>query len=325
MFKNIMSQILKYVLTLVVASVVIFMALRIVPGNPAEIALGVTATEESVATLEASMGLDQPLPVQYWEWVSGMVRGDFGVSLSSGTDISPLVSDRLQVSLILMGLSMLLALALALPFGLWSARRAQKVDGVAITIASQIGIAIPSFLAAILLVSLVSIQWGWVPPNGWTVPAEDFPGFLSRIILPVISLGIVQAAIMTRYVRSAILDVMTEDFMRTARAKGLSVSQALRAHGLRNAALPVLTITGLQLTSLLVGAVVIEKVFVLPGLGSFLLQAVTARDLPTVQTIVMILVVFAVAVNAAVDVAYTIVDPRTRLARRPLRGMVAAA
>lgn len=309
---RIFRHLARYLVTLVVASIVIFVALRIVPGNPAEIALGVTATPDSVAALEKTMGLDRPLLSQYFSWVGGMLTGDFGTSLTSGKDISPLVADRLQVSLILVSASMVLALLLAVPLGVWAARRARHADGVAITALSQVGIAIPSFLAGVLLVAVFAIQLGWLPPNGWVVPNQDFGGFLARLVLPVFALGIVQAAIMTRYVRSAILDVMNEDFMRTARAKGLSVTQALWAHGLRNAALPVLTVTGLQMTSLLVGAVVIEKVFVIPGLGSMLLDSVTTRDLPTVQTIVMVLVLFAIVVNAAVDLAYTLVDPRTR-------------
>lgn len=309
---RIFRHLARYLVTLVVASIVIFVALRIVPGNPAEIALGVTATPDSVAALEKTMGLDRPLLSQYFSWVGGMLTGDFGTSLTSGKDISPLVADRLQVSLILVSASMVLALLLAVPLGVWAARRVRHADGVAITALSQVGIAIPSFLAGVLLVAVFAIQLGWLPPNGWVVPNQDFGGFLARLVLPVFALGIVQAAIMTRYVRSAILDVMNEDFMRTARAKGLSVTQALWAHGLRNAALPVLTVTGLQMTSLLVGAVVIEKVFVIPGLGSILLDSVTTRDLPTVQTIVMVLVLFAIVVNAAVDLAYTLVDPRTR-------------
>lgn len=309
---RIFRHLARYLVTLVVASIVIFVALRIVPGNPAEIALGVTATPDSVAALEKTMGLDRPLLSQYFSWVGGMLTGDFGTSMTSGKDISPLVADRLQVSLILVSASMVLALLLAVPLGVWAARRARHADGVAITALSQVGIAIPSFLAGVLLVAVFAIQLGWLPPNGWVVPNRDFGGFLARLVLPVFALGIVQAAIMTRYVRSAILDVMNEDFMRTARAKGLSVTQALWAHGLRNAALPVLTVTGLQMTSLLVGAVVIEKVFVIPGLGSMLLDSVTTRDLPTVQTIVMVLVLFAIVVNAAVDLAYTLVDPRTR-------------
>ncbi|QQU25074.1 ABC transporter permease [Corynebacterium ulcerans] len=302
----------KYALTLFIASVVIFVALRIVPGNPAEVALGVTATPEAVAKLSATMGIDKPLWEQYVSWIGGLLRGEFGTSLTSSTDISPIVADRLQVSLILVVLSMLFALMLAVPLGLWAARRSSHIDGILISALSQVGIAVPSFLAAILFISFFAVRLRWLPTNGWSVPDEDFSGFLVRLVLPVVSLGIVQAAIMTRYVRAAVMDVMREDFMRTARAIGLSSWQALRSHGLRNAALPVLTVTGLQLTSLLVGAVVIERVFVILGLGSLLLTAVTNRDLPTVQTIVMILVVLAIVVNAIVDMAYVVVDPRTR-------------
>ncbi|CAB0775470.1 ABC transporter permease [Corynebacterium diphtheriae] len=302
----------KYVTTLIAASILIFFALRIVPGNPAEVALGVTATPEAVAQLSSSMGLDRPIVEQYFSWVGDMLRGDFGSSLLSSTDISTEVVDKLMVSLILVGLGMTTALCLAVPLGLWAARRADKADGVIIAALGQIGIAIPSFLAAILLITVFSVHLGWFPANGWVVPSSDFSGFTSRLILPVFSLGIVQAAIMSRYVRSAALEVMNADFMRTARAQGLSMGQALRRHGVRNAALPVLTVTGVQLATLLVGAVVIEKVFVIPGLGSMLLSAVSNRDLPTVQTIVMLLVVIAVVINAIVDLLYVIIDPRIR-------------
>ncbi|MBG9244588.1 Nickel transport system permease protein NikB [Corynebacterium diphtheriae subsp. lausannense] len=302
----------KYVTTLIAASILIFFALRIVPGNPAEVALGVTATPEAVAQLSASMGLDRPIVEQYFSWVGDMLRGDFGSSLLSSTDISTEVVDKLMVSLILVGLGMTTALCLAVPLGLWAARRVDKADGVFIAALGQIGIAIPSFLAAILLITVFSVHLGWFPANGWVVPSSDFSGFVSRLILPVFSLGIVQAAIMSRYVRSAALEVMNADFMRTARAQGLSMGQALRRHGVRNAALPVLTVTGVQLATLLVGAVVIEKVFVIPGLGSMLLSAVSNRDLPTVQTIVMLLVVIAVVINAIVDLLYVIIDPRIR-------------
>lgn len=302
----------KYLTTLIAASILIFFALRIVPGNPAEVALGVTATPEAVAQLSSSMGLDRPIVEQYFSWVGNMLRGDFGSSLLSSTDISTEVVDKLMVSLILVGLGMTTALCLAVPLGLWAAHRADKADGVIIAALGQIGIAIPSFLAAILLITVFSVHLGWFPANGWVVPSSDFSGFTSRLILPVFSLGIVQAAIMSRYVRSAALEVMNADFMRTARAQGLSMGQALRRHGVRNAALPVLTVTGVQLATLLVGAVVIEKVFVIPGLGSMLLSAVSNRDLPTVQTIVMLLVVIAVVINAIVDLLYVIIDPRIR-------------
>lgn len=306
------AQILgKYLLTLVVASLAVFGLLRIAPGNPAEIALGVTATEESIAELSAQMGLDQPLWQQYFSWVGGLIAGNFGTSLTSGVDITPIVIDRLQVSLILVVCSIVFAMALAIPFGLWAAKRRSSF----VMALSQVGIAVPSFLAGILLVAVFAVQLGWLPPNGWSVPSEDFTGFLARLILPVVALGIVQAAIMTRYVSSAMLDVMHEDFMRTARAMGFSTWGAILRHGVRNAALPVLTVTGLQLTSLLIGAVVIERVFVIPGLGTMLLDAVSARDLITVQTITMVLVAFAIVMNALVDFTYLIVDPRTRKAQ----------
>ncbi|MDR7330004.1 ABC transporter permease [Corynebacterium guangdongense] len=302
----------RFLLSLLAASVLIFLLLRIVPGDPARIALGVTATDAAVAELSARLGTDRPLPVQYLDWLGGLLTGDFGLSLSSRQDITPLVLDRAQVSLILTGSAMVLSLLIAVPLGVWSARRARHPDGQVISALSQIGIAVPSFLAGVLLVAVVSIRFGWLPANGWVPPGVDFGAFLSRLILPVIALTLVQASILTRYVRSSVLEVLGADYLRTARAIGQSRSRALRRHGLRNAALPVLTVIGVQLSSLIVGAVVIEQVFVLPGLGSMLLDAVANRDLTTVQTIVMLLVVFTLAVTMVVDLLYRLIDPRLR-------------
>lgn len=312
-----LRQFLRFAGTLVVASILIFLLMRAVPGDPAQIALGVNATPEAVAALAAQLGTDRPLLTQYFSWIGGMLTGDFGVSLTSRADISAMVLDRAQVSLILCGVAMAVSLVIALPLGIWSARRARHADGLAITAGSQVGIAVPSFLAGVLLVAVFAVQLGWLPANGWVPPGVDFREFLARLILPVIALTAVQASIMTRYVRSAVLEVMNEDHLRTARAKGMSPAQALRRHGLRNAALPVLTVTGVQLTSLIVGAVVIEQVFALPGLGSMLLDAVATRDLPTVQSIVMLLVVFTLVVNLLTDIAYTLLDPRLSAATGP--------
>ena len=296
---------LRFVLSLFLASVVIFLLLRLIPGDPARVALGVTATDEAVEALARQLGTDRPLVVQYLDWVGGLLTGDFGMSLASRQDITPFIIDRAQVSLILCGLAMVLSLLIALPLGMWTANR------VLPTLA-QIGIAIPSFLTGILLVTVFSVHLGWVPANGWIPPGTDFLGFLQRIILPVIALTLVQAAILTRYVRSAVLEVLDREFIRTARSAGASISEALWRHGLRNAALPVLTVAGLQLTSLIVGAVVIERVFLIPGLGSMLLDSVARRDLTAVQTIVMLLVVFTLTVNLIVDVTYRLIDPRIR-------------
>ena len=306
MSKTIAWTVLRYTLTFVIASIIIFVLIRVIPGDPAAVALGITATPEAIAALQSQLGTDQPLFQQYFSWIGGMLTGDFGTSLSSGQDLSPIIFDRLQVSLILVGCSIVLSLLIAIPLGVLSARR----GGVIISGISQIGIAIPSFLAGILLVAVFAVGLGWLPANGWIPPSENFGGFLARLILPVLALTAVQAAILTRYVRSAILDVMGQDFMRTARSKGMSFNRALIVHGLRNAALPVLTVTGLQLTTLVIGAVVIEQVFVIPGIGSMLLESVSNRDLIAVQSIVMLLVAFTLLVNLVVDLLYQVIDPR---------------
>lgn len=298
----------KFVLTLFAASVAIFLLMRAVPGNPARVALGVNATDDAVAELTQALGLDRPLITQYFEWVGGLLSGNFGTSLSSQQDITPLVLDRAQVSLILVGLAIFLALAGAVPIGMWLARTGNTL----VSALTQIGIAIPSFLVGIIMVAFFAVRLGWLPANGWIPPDQDFGGFIARLIMPVISLALVQGAMLTRYVRSSIVDVMDQDYIRTARALGLSHSEALRRHGLRNAALPVLTVTGLQLTTLIVGAVVIESVFVIPGLGSMLLDAVSNRDLTTVQTLVMLLVFFTLAINLTTDLAYRVIDPRLK-------------
>lgn len=296
-----MKILARYLGTLFVASVIIFALMRAVPGNPARVALGVNADEESVAALTHELGLDRPLLTQYWDWLSGLVTGAFGTSLSSGQDITPLVLDRAQVSLILVLAAMALALLGAIPAGIFLARR----DSTAVSVLTQLGIAVPSFLVGILLVAVFAVKLGWLPANGWVVPVS--PRYL---VLPVISLALVQGAMLTRYVRSAVREQLHRDYMRTARSLGASESQALLRHGLRNAALPVLTVAGLQLTTLVIGAVVIESVFVIPGLGSMLLDAVAVRDLTTVQTLVMLLVAFTLTVNLFTDVAYRVIDPR---------------
>ncbi|OFR38694.1 ABC transporter permease [Corynebacterium sp. HMSC077D03] len=282
--------------------------MRAAPGNPARVALGVNATDDAVAELTTALGLDRPLLTQYFDWVGGLLSGNFGTSLASQQDITPLVVDRAQVSLILVGLAILLALAGAVPIGMWLARTGNTF----VSALTQIGIAIPSFLVGIIMVAFFAVRLGWLPANGWIPPDQDFGGFIARLIMPVISLALVQGAMLTRYVRSSIVDVMDQDYIRTARALGLSHAEALRRHGLRNAALPVLTVTGLQLTTLIVGAVVIESVFVIPGLGSMLLDAVSNRDLTTVQTLVMLLVFFTLAINLATDLAYRVIDPRLK-------------
>ncbi|MBL3698272.1 ABC transporter permease [Leucobacter luti] len=309
---RILINLARFVVTYLVATVVVFLFMRLIPGDPAQIALGVNATPELLEQTRKEFGTDRPLIVQYFDWTGGLLRGDFGVSYVTRTDISPLVTDRLQVSLILVIAAMIVALAIAIPLGTWAAVKHRNLSGVLIGAGSQLGVAIPGFLAAILLVLIFAVGLGWLPASGWTPPSENFGDFLRRLILPVLALASVQGAILTRYVRSAVLEIMSEDYLRTARAKGLSKMGALVKHGLRNAAIPVITVTGVQIAALIIGAVVIERVFVIPGLGSMLLDAVGNRDLLTVQSVVMVLVAITLVLNLVVDVLYTIVDPRMR-------------
>lgn len=301
-----------FCLSVLAASVVVFAFMRVLPGDPARVALGINASDDAVAQLRAEFGLDQPLLTQYFTWMRGLLTFDLGDEFISKAAIWPQIADRLQVTLILVATSMILSMLIAVPVGVWMAVRHRHLDGLALTSISQIGIAIPAFLAGIVLITIFAVRLRWVPSGGWVVPAEDPWGFLKAIALPTISLAIVQAAVLARYVRSAVLDVLREDYLRTARAKGLRPMQALWRHGLRNAAVPVVTVLGLQLATLLIGAVVIERVFVIPGLGSLLLDSVAQRELATIQAVVMVLVVAVLAINFVVDALYLVIDPRLR-------------
>ena len=219
-----------------------------------------------------------------------------------------------QVRAWLVGVVCGIGVVVALRVGSWMAVGHRRSSGLMLSAASQVGIAIPAFLAGILLITVVAVHLGWLPANGWTPPAQDPLMFLKQLALPALSLGLVQAAVLTRYVRTSVLDVLREDYMRTARAKGLRPMPALLRHGLRNASVPVVTVLGLQLATLLIGAVVVERVFVIPGLGSLLLDGVSSRDLILVQDVVMFLVVAVLLLNFVVDLLYVVIDPRVRAA-----------
>jgi peptide/nickel transport system permease protein len=298
--------------SLAVSSVLVFGFMAVLPGDPARVALGVNASDEAVAQLRQQFGLDRSLVSQYADWLGGLLHGDFGTSYVSKVAIGPQVFDRLQVTLWLVVTSMVIALVVAVPAGTVMAARHRRISGLALSAISQLGVAVPAFLAGILLIMVFAVKLGWLPANGWTPPAQNPGMFLRQLILPALSLGLVQGAVLTRYVRSAVLDVLREDYLRTARAKGLRPFPALWRHGMRNAAVPVVTVLGLQLATLLIGAVVVERVFVIPGLGSLLLDGVSNRDLLLVQDVVMLLVVAVLVVNFVVDLLYLALDPRLR-------------
>jgi peptide/nickel transport system permease protein len=300
------------VASLAVSSVVVFTFLAVLPGDPARIALGVNASEEAVARLRTEFGLDRPLTTQYFDWVGGMITGDPGRSYVSRALIGPQVVDKIQVTLWLVGAATLVAVLIALPAGTLMAVRHGRPSGLVLAALAQLGVAIPAFLAGILLITLFAVQLRWLPSGDWTAPNEDPVMFLKQLTLPALSLGLVQGAVLSRYVRSAVIEVLREDYLRTARAKGLTPGRALWRHGLRNAMVPVVTVLGLQLATLLIGAVVVERVFVLPGIGGLLLDAVGNRDLLLIQAVVMVLVVAVLVINFVVDLLYAVLDPRLR-------------
>lgn len=305
-----------FIATLAVASLVVFAVLELLPGNAAEVILGETATPESIAALEAKLGLDRPAATRYADWVGGWLQGRTAQSISYDTPTAELIAERMRVTLPLAVLSMGITVVLALGLGLYAAARHNKLGDVSVMAASQVGIAIPNFWFAILLILLFAVHLQWVSAGGFPGWTEDEGGGLvdglRALILPAIALAMVQAAILARVTRSAVIEVMREDFVRTARAKGLSKRQALWRHVLRNAMIPVLTVAGLQFANLITGTIVVENVFVLPGIGRLVFQAISNRDLIVVRDVVMLLAAVVVVVNFVVDVLYAVVDPRLR-------------
>lgn len=300
-------------LSLIVASLVIFACIEIVPGDPASFMLGINAQPDTIQALRVELGLDQSLAQRYLDWVGGLLVGDMGMSYTYRTPVSDIVSDRLQVSLPLALYALTLTVVVAFPVGILAAARRGSVTDITVMGATQLGVAIPNFWFAILMVILFAINLRWFSAGGF--PGWDAGIFSSMkaLTLPAIALALPQASILARVMRSSLLDTLSEDYMRTARAKGLTRRQVLWRHALRNAMIPVLTIIGLQFAFLLAGAIIIENVFFLPGLGRLVFQAITQRDLIVVESVVMLLVFAVILVNFLVDVAYAWVDPRLRV------------
>ena len=305
-----------FVLTLVAASVVVFAILELLPGSAAEVVLGETATPEAVAALNARLGLDRPAAERYLDWVGGLLQGRTADSLAYDTPTAELIAERLAVSLPLAALAMALTVVVALAAGVYAASRHGRAGDVGVVVATQLGIALPNFWLAMLLVLLFAVKLQWVSAGGFPGWSADDGGGLAEglqaLALPAVALAAVQAAILTRVTRSAVLETMREDWVRTARAKGLTRRQALWRHVLRNAAVPVLTVAGLQFANLVTGTIVVENVFVLPGIGRLVFQAVENRDLVVVRDVVLLLAALVVAVNFVVDLLYAAVDPRLR-------------
>ena len=298
--------------TLAVASVLVFAALEIVPGDPAQVMLGINATDEAIAALREDLGLNKPVLERYFSWVYGMLQGDFGKSYTYSVPVNELVADRVTISLPLALLSLFISTAIAIPVGLYAAARRGSLADTGIMALSQVGIAIPNFWFALLLVYFLAIWLQLVPAGGFPGWEAGFFAALKSLLLPAVSLALPQAAILSRVTRSALLETLGEDYIRTARAKGLSRRSTIWKHALRNAMIPVLTILGLQFAYLLAGTIIIENVFYLPGLGRLVFQAISLRDLIVVESVVMMLVATIIVINLLVDLAYLWVDPRLR-------------
>jgi len=298
--------------SLALASILVFVVVNVLPGDVAAVILGTSATPAALDTLRHQLGLDQPGWRRYLQWIGGMLRSDFGTSLLSHAEVGPLIIQKLSVSGPLALASAIISVVVALPLGVLAGVHYRRLSGAVISALSLLGIAVPAFWAGLLLATLFAIQLHLFPAGGFVEWSENPLGAVRSLVLPSFALGLVQAAVLTRYVRSAIIDVQREDFIRTARAKGLTRWQALRRHGFRYAAIPVVTILGVQLTGLLVGAIVIENVFVLPGLGRLLFQSVGNRDLIVVQDLVMLLTAVVLVVNFLIDLSYRFLDPRIR-------------
>ncbi len=309
------TRLVSLTFSLIVASLVIFFVIEIVPGDPAAFMLGLNASPETVDALRQELGLTGNPISRYFGWVGGLLAGDFGTSYTYRVPVSELVMARVSVSVPLALYALLLSTAIAFPVGLVAASRRGSAADFGIMGLTQLGIAIPNFWFAMLLVLLFSIALKWFSAGG-------FPGWemgvlqgIKALTLPAVALALPQASILARVMRSALIETLSQDYVRTARAKGLSQRQATTRHALRNALIPVLTILGLQFSFLLAGAIIIENVFFLPGLGRLIFQGITQRDLIVVESVVMLLVFAVIMVNFIVDIAYAAVDPRLRIRR----------
>ena len=307
-----LRRLVGFAATLLVAAAVIFLLLDLLPGDPARFVLGINASEASVAALRAQMGLDAPAPERFIRWVMGMAQGDFGLSSTQKVPVAGLIAERMGVTFPLSMLAMVLSVVVGLPIGLLAARRRGKAVDTALMALAQTGIAIPNFWFGMLLTLVFAVGLRWLPPGGFTPWGENPGAALRALILPGLALALPQASILARVMRTALVDVAEQDFIRTARAKGMTRDEALWRHGVRNALLPVLTILGLQFAYLIAGTIIVENVFYLPGLGRLIFTAISERDLVLVRGATIVLVVVVTATMLLVDLTYALVDPRLR-------------
>ncbi len=307
-----LKRFITLIATLAGASVVVFLVLEILPGNAAELLMGPDAAPEAVQALAAKLGLDRPPLERYLDWIGGLLRGELGNSYAYSTPEGELVLERLEVTVPLALMAMALTAVIAIAAGVYAAARHNRLGDVGVMGLTQLGIAIPNFWFAILLILLFSVHLKWFAAGGFPGWEDGAWPAIQSLMLPALSLAVVQSAILARFTRSSVLEVLREDFVRTARAKGLSKRAALWRHVLRNALIPVVTVMGMQFAELLAGTIVVENVFYLPGLGRLIFQSIANRDLIVVRNCVMLLAAMVIIVNFVVDVLYAVIDPRVK-------------
>ena len=306
------KRIATFLATLLAASLLTFLALEILPGDPARVILGIDAPESAVAALRADLGLDRPAPERYLAWLAGLVQGEFSTSYTYGVDVWELVRERLAITVPLALMAMIMATIFALTLGVYAAVHHNKAGDVSMMGFSQLGIAVPNFWLALLLILLFAVKLRWFASGGFPGWDQGIWPSLKALLLPAVALATVLGAILARITRSSVLEVMREDYVRTARAKGLTQRATLWRHVLRNALIPVVTIMGLQFANLLAGTIVVENVFALPGIGRLIFQAIGNRDVVVVRDVVVLLAVLVVTVNFIVDLLYAVIDPRLK-------------
>jgi len=299
-------------LTLLLVSIAIFAVLMVIPGDPAQIILGIHATPESLRNLRHQMGLDRSVIIQYLHYMKNLALGDLGRSITYDVSITSLIISRLQVTIPLAILSLIFAVSISIPMGIYSSLHRNRLGDYGVMVFSQVGLAVPAFWAGILLILLFAVTLQWLPAGGFHAWQMDPIKALRSLLLPAFSLGFLRAAVLTRMTRSSMLEVLGEDYIRTARSKGLPKRIVVYKHAFRNAIIPVVTIVGLQAGDLLAGAIIIENVFHLPGVGRLVFEAIGQRDLPVIQGVVLLIAVMIVVINFLIDIAYRYLDPRIR-------------
>ena len=313
MLRFLARRLLQMIPVLFFVSLIIFVLINVIPGDPARVLLGEEATPEALATLRHVLGTDRPLPVQYARWIGGMVEGNFGKSFKDNTPVLPTLLQKIPVTAELTVLALCIAWLIAIPAGIVAAWRQRTLTDYGASAAALIGLSVPNFWLGIMAIYLFAVHLHWLPASGWVPLTEDVSRNLRAMVMPACVLGLVLAAVVMRQLRSSMIEVLSADFVRTAKAKGLGGRVVLIRHTLRNAVIPVITVMGIQMGTLLGGAVITETIFAVPGLGQLAVNSIYNRDSPMLEGVVMFSALSILLVNLLVDIVYSLIDPRIKL------------